>query len=601
MDEADCSDVGADETNAMTGESDSKSSGGNVVPFPQARVKRSCAAVDRDNKPPTVDHGDFGDDDPSEFADVYDQDVRKALRAERYGSSDDAFRHWMPIVYLHEKKKTPEAIINAKKYSNWAAYAECRLRWETSCSELFAALTDIGESGIIEAEAYAMLLAATNQLEAPIDDETCHKILFRAFERNSIEAVYYVAGTYETGGDFAEKDIDRALALYVKAADLNHREAAEKAGIIFRHRKDCASAERLLRLAASLGMNHAKYQLALLFMNDCDPRRYDAAIPLVFDAAEAGDWEAMRHAAMFCEKGIGTEVDYQKARYYYARTAYTTWSSIRLAEMHRDGIGGPVNGKEAVRYFEYAIYNFNHVASYHLGMMFKEGKVVEKDTSRALLLLEQAANHDVPQASLEFAVMREEMKAERGAEFSSDLGFVVDGAGPDDVADQVNGGIPSGADDPFPTACAIVEAALRRNPRTAKVGAVVEDRTIMTRRMVLWFETAEQLANFVEDSFLFLFTNWEESETVEAVKEIAEQVREQGVNADVFADLDRFTLQWLSFVWWGTFSDLCAGTSGTSQLLISWFRHTNESGDVGLVVDAEKADFIEFLMELANE
>ena len=50
-------------------------------------------------------------------------------------------------------------------------------------------------------------------------------------------------------------------------------------------------------------------------------KQYDAALPLLHRAAEAGDAEAQHFLAMLYENGSGVERDYAKAAYWYRRTA----------------------------------------------------------------------------------------------------------------------------------------------------------------------------------------------------------------------------------------------------------------------------------------
>lgn len=348
---------------------------------------------------------DFECDNPNEYRDIDDASIRRALRAERDGSADDAFRHWMPVFYRLEGKPVPTALENAIKYSDWAEYLLCRLKWADDPDRLYEQLHKLADREMYEAEAYRALMHARGEMDDPFDDKSIHSILSYAFENGSIEAVYYMAEQAEGGSEFEEKDVDYALSLFEEAAELNHRDAALSAARLHRNQKNTEMAEKLFRQAITLGDDFAKYGLALMLLQDFTPQRASEAIPLVFEAAEAGVWEARRHAAIFYEKGVGTPVNFEMARLYYEKTAYTTWSSIRLGEMHRDGIGGPVNGNEAIRFFNYARTNCNYLASYHLGMLYKKGELTKQDLPRAFSFFQEAANHDVPQGVFELAQM----------------------------------------------------------------------------------------------------------------------------------------------------------------------------------------------------
>ncbi len=353
----------------------------------------------------TESDDDFEYDDPADYPEVDDIGIRRALRAEHNGSYDDAFRHWMPVFYRLEGGPVPTALVKAIKHSDWAEYIHCRLKWEDDPDRLYKELHDLADREMFEAEAYRALMHANGELDDRFDKESIQSILLFAFENGSIEAMHHMAGQARDGSEFEEKDIDYALSLFEGAADLNHRDAALEAALLHREQKNTETAEKLFRQAIALGDDFAKYGLALMLLQDFKPQRASEAIPLVFEAAEAGVWEARRHAAIFYEKGVGGPVNLEMARLYYEKTAYTTWSSIRLGEMHRDGIGGPVNGNEAIRFFNYARTNCNYLASYHLGMLYKKGEVTEQDLPRAFSFFQEAASHDVPQGIFELALM----------------------------------------------------------------------------------------------------------------------------------------------------------------------------------------------------
>lgn len=366
----------------------------------------AAASLDTNEADDEADEDDdFAIDDPDEYPGIDDPDVRRAMRAEEYGSSDDAFRHWMPIYYRYEGKQPPNALSDAAAGSYWAEYLDLRLRHASAPNLLYMELYDLSERGMVEAYAYRVRMHANGEIRDVFEREAIHRMMLWAWENDSIEALVYLAEQTQEGSEFVEEDAEEALVLYRRAAELNHRKAAREAGLLLHRRKQLVEAERFLKIAISLGDRRSKYELGRLYIWSWQPSRRDEGVPLIFEAAKDEDYEAKRQAALFYENGVGTPVNFEAARRYYEQTSSTTWSAISLGEMHRDGRGGPVNVAEALRLFNYARESRNFQASYHLGRIWRDGKLVPQDLPKSLTYFEEAAANNVPQAVFQLAIM----------------------------------------------------------------------------------------------------------------------------------------------------------------------------------------------------
>ena len=150
--------------------------------------------------------------------------------------------------------------------------------------------------------------------------------------------------------------------------------------------------------------------------------------------------------------------------------------------------------------------------------------------------------------------------------------------------------------DPFPMAYAIAEQAINRDPRKATIGILMGDRTlgVGTIYRAYWFDTPDELADFIESSFSYLATNWEDEEYMEELASMASEVRTGGISKVSAELLDHYTLGHMSVPWVGNFPQMCSAGDPVSQKLIHWFR----DGEAGPLSPDEHEDFIEFLVQV---
>lgn len=120
-------------------------------------------------------------------------------------------------------------------------------------------------------------------------------------------------------------------------------------------------------------------------------------------AAEQGNTYAQYQLGRMCKVGIGTEVDWEESKLWYAK-AYAGFLAMeetmaddklyyRLGSMNLAGTGTAVNLEQARNYFEKAVELGNADALYGLGKLYLKQEFTGYDPHKAVKFLEQAAEN----------------------------------------------------------------------------------------------------------------------------------------------------------------------------------------------------------------
>lgn len=101
--------------------------------------------------------------------------------------------------------------------------------------------------------------------------------------------------------------------------------------------------------------------------------------------AEKGNGEASYELGLRYYRGIGVDVDYEKARGYLedAEKKGVGGASYYLGVIYYNGKGTPTNHQKAKEYFEKGEKSNNVFSSYYLGKLYYWGDGVEKDLGKA--------------------------------------------------------------------------------------------------------------------------------------------------------------------------------------------------------------------------
>ena len=147
-----------------------------------------------------------------------------------------------------------------------------------------------------------------------------------------------------------------------------------------------AAADRNLPLT-----NDRLVKLGFLQIQRC---AYDAALPWVRYAADAGDTDAMSNLGLLYENGQGVPQDCAKAAELYQKAADAgdTRALKYLGVLYKNGWGVPQDYAKAAALFQKAVDAGVTTAIFHLGVLYKNGQGVPQDFAKAAALLQKAVD-----------------------------------------------------------------------------------------------------------------------------------------------------------------------------------------------------------------
>jgi len=110
-------------------------------------------------------------------------------------------------------------------------------------------------------------------------------------------------------------------------------------------------------------------------------------------AAEQGDMEAQFNLGLMYYDGEGTEVNYEKALYWWEKAAEQgdVRAQFNVGSMYYDGEGTEVNYKKALYWYEKAAEQGDVDAQFETGCIYYKGEGTKRNKEKALYWWEQAA------------------------------------------------------------------------------------------------------------------------------------------------------------------------------------------------------------------
>lgn len=130
---------------------------------------------------------------------------------------------------------------------------------------------------------------------------------------------------------------------------------------------------------------------------------YEQWLPL----AENNDPAAMRNLGHLYRKGLGVDLDFEKAMSWYMRAADIGFdrAQANVGTMHLKGQGVPQSYVKASEWFAKAARNGHTISQYNLGLLYEHGKGVEKSASKALGWYNLAAKAGHPEALNKLSIL----------------------------------------------------------------------------------------------------------------------------------------------------------------------------------------------------
>jgi len=232
------------------------------------------------------------------------------------------------------------------------------------------------------------------------------KLLKEAAEAGCAQAVHRIAYMYDTGQNFVEQDLDKAVPWYQKAADLGYADSEYAlAGILFMRESkyfNAARASKYLMKAADAGHDEAAHQIGLMYAYGSNGFRRSPAKADMYltQSCEAGNQQAMVDYANMCFEGQVLPKDLEKAAKWFTVAAdnCSGIAQYALGCMYGNGMYYKQDDKKAYQFFQDAAEGGEPNSQYALACFYYEGRGVDKDEKEAAVWFQEAAEQGHPGA-----------------------------------------------------------------------------------------------------------------------------------------------------------------------------------------------------------
>ena len=235
--------------------------------------------------------------------------------------------------------------------------------------------------------------------------EEMKRLLF--YEKRAAEGDSYAlmdTARFYSNGDAFQKDIDKALELMTKAADLGNADAQQElADWYFYTDNDFPNDdEKAFEYATKAYKNGCIY--SPYFLYTCYLKGYgvekncEYAIRLLKESADIGFVDSIQKLGNYYNSGVYVEKSYDKAAYYYEQLCTKdncdNETAYNMGVMYWQGNGTDVNYKKAIDWFNYCIEKFNDWGSkIPIAIFNYEGKVFPQNTTKGISMMMQVANN----------------------------------------------------------------------------------------------------------------------------------------------------------------------------------------------------------------
>ena len=238
------------------------------------------------------------------------------------------------------------------------------------------------------------------------DRDLALKLLKEAADHGCAQAAHRIAVMYDTGQNFSDPDLDKAVEWYTKAADMGYADSQYAlAGILFMEDSpyyDAQRAEKLLVKAADQGQHDAEHQLGLRLAYGGKGVRRDPAKAEAYleKACEGGVLQAMTDYANMLFEGQTVPQDLAKSAKWFTKAAeqYDGIAQYALGCFYGNGIYFKKDDAEAAKWFREAAEGGEPNSQYALGCFYYEGRGVEKNAKKAAEWFSEAAGQGHPGA-----------------------------------------------------------------------------------------------------------------------------------------------------------------------------------------------------------
>lgn len=263
-------------------------------------------------------------------------------------------------------------------------------------------LQKMADAGNAEAQMRLAVMYYTGSMDGKPDLKKARYWYEKAAAQDQPTALFNLGVMYEKG-EGVEKDADKALVYYCRAADKGLVEAQLNAAVEFRDlRQDLGKAAHYFQMAADHGHKAAQREFGRMLLEGQGVKR-DLPLALKYLDAAASTGDALAHlllANVYSGKVQGLAPDPAKMvdHLWQAAGDDSVEAVARLGYCYEMGIGLPRDPKTAVRWYQRAADKDSSEAMVNLGNCYQRGIGVGRDPRKAVELYQRAAKLKFPQA-----------------------------------------------------------------------------------------------------------------------------------------------------------------------------------------------------------
>jgi len=227
------------------------------------------------------------------------------------------------------------------------------------------------------------------------------------------------SASWSTLPDWAQREVDVAIAGWRDAADQEYAEAQFNLGLMFMSGRGMAQSDeeavQWYRKAADQGHAQAQYFLGLMFKGGRGVAQSDEeAVQWYRKAADQGFAEAQYKLGLMFVEGRGVAQSDEKAVQWYRKAADQgdAGAQHNVGMMFFHGRGVAQSDVEAARWYRTAADQGDAGAQCNLGLMFEEGRGVAQSDEEAFQWYRKAADQGFARAQCRLAQV---LSADHGA------------------------------------------------------------------------------------------------------------------------------------------------------------------------------------------
>ncbi|OHS98434.1 hypothetical protein TRFO_35176 [Tritrichomonas foetus] len=304
----------------------------------------------------------------------------------RYPSNKNEVIHFLKMSAdrdFHEAEEQLGLLLLEKEGINEDQY-------EINKKEAMKYFKKAAKAGRIE----SMLQLALLLLEYGGKDETAAKYIERTAKEKHPLGFYYFSLILEEGRGI-EKDMKNSRKYLQMSADLNVPIAQHRLGVKLCEENKVPEGISYLRKACEANLVDAMMDLVRVLKQD-DPVTYEEEIQSwLIKAAELGCCEAAVMAALY----LVTKKKYYDAFNFFKMAALKGHieGMFNYGKMLEEGLGTPIDRKEAVKYYRLSVDGGSIPAMFYLGRCYENGTGVEQSYINAAKLYRLSAENGDPE------------------------------------------------------------------------------------------------------------------------------------------------------------------------------------------------------------